>query len=496
MPDRPGESHFMTWREKWALILITLFGAGLRLFRLDAQSVWYDESFSVAHAGRPLGELLEILIRDFVHPPLHYLVLHYWNSVLGYGAWEARMLSVVFGTLCIPVLYVLARRFSDVGTSLCAAFLLAISQVGVYFSQEARPYMQAQLLALLAAVTFLSFIENPNWKRTVLFGATGTGLLYTHYYGAASLLALGVYWLIFRRDYSPKVAWRLAGIALAMLAVFAPWLQTVAPGIRAGRPGVFARQQDPSKQAGIAAPLQALSRFNNAKFVSIEASTTIPQALAAACVFTVPAAIAAFLRRRRESRGAILGWLLASFPVGMAILGYTIGMLFNYRHYSFAVAGYCLAVAMGWRICFGESRLRWAWLAVAAVLSGAALHANYTVPTKPDYRAGFLPLSRAYAPGDCVAGRPKRWSNRVHLAWEVYYREQPLRVAPFDDLPKVPSPCERLWVVWDKTWWMNTDREEAGRALELLAEVQKNYRVERRFQHPAIDLELLVKRGD
>lgn len=486
----------MTWREKLALILITLLGAGLRLYRLDAQSVWYDESFSVAHSGRPLGELLAVLVRDFVHPPLHYLALHYWNSVLGYGAWEARTLSVVLGTLCIPLLYVLARRFSDAGTSLCAAFLLAISQMGVYYSQEARPYMQAQLLSLLAAVTFLAFIEKPSWRRTVLFGATGIGLLYTHYYGVATLLALGAYWLMHRREYSPQVVWRIAGIVLVMMAVGAVWLQTVAPGIRAGRPGVLTRQQDPSKQATVATPLQALNRFNNAKFVSIEASTTIPQALAAACVFTVPAAIAVFFRRRRESQGAILGWLLASFPVAVAVLGHTIGMLFNFRHYSFAVAGYCLAVAMGWRICFGQSRLRWAWLGVAAILSGVALHATYTVSTKPDYRAGFLPLSRAYAPGDCVVARPRHWNNQVHLAWEVYHREQPLRLVLFNELPKVPPRCERLWVVWDKTWWMNQDRDAAATALGMLSGVQKNYRVERRFQHPAIDLELLVKRGD
>src|SRR5579863_3805287 len=168
-------------RDRLILLLIVLMGAAIRLFRLDAQSVWYDETFSIAHSVRPLPQLFQILILDVFQAPLHYLVLHGWFQIAGFGAMQARLVSVIFGTLSIPLLFLLARRFTDSAGSLCAAFLLAISQIAVYFSQEARPYSQAQFLSLLTALAFLSFLEKPTLLRSTFFAAAGTALLYTHY---------------------------------------------------------------------------------------------------------------------------------------------------------------------------------------------------------------------------------------------------------------------------------------------------------------------------
>ncbi len=105
------------------------------------------------------------------------------------------MISAICGTLSIPLLFLLARRFTDSGTSLCAALLLAISQIAVYFSQEARPYVQTQFLSLLTALAWFSFLRKPTFWRSVAIAAASCALLYTHYYGSGTLLALGVYWL-------------------------------------------------------------------------------------------------------------------------------------------------------------------------------------------------------------------------------------------------------------------------------------------------------------
>ena len=219
-----GASLQITHRDRLILLLIVLLAAALRLWHLDAQSVWYDESFSVANSVRPLARLMQILVYDRMHPPLHYLVLHEWFHIAGFGAMQARLVSVILGTLSIPLLFLLARRFTDSATSLVAAFLLAVSQMAVYFSQEARPYAQAQFLSLLAALVFLWFLEKPNFRRTIVFAVVGAALLYTHYYGAGTLLALGVYWLIFRRDYSPLVFRQLAMVTLLLTTAYVPWI--------------------------------------------------------------------------------------------------------------------------------------------------------------------------------------------------------------------------------------------------------------------------------
>ena len=152
----------------------------------------------------------------------------------------------------------------------------------------------------------------------------------------------------------------------------------------------------------------------------------------------------------------VLGWLLAAIPVGFAIALGAFGSIFNYRHYSFAVPGYYLAVAIGWQVCFRRTGARAAWLAIATVVSVFALRANLVV-TKPDYREGFRPLAQSY---NTAIVWPAAGSNKVHLAWEVYYPERKLRFVPFDSLATAAGTCDRLWLVWDRTWWMDRDQEE------------------------------------
>ncbi|MEP7363265.1 MAG: glycosyltransferase family 39 protein [Acidobacteriota bacterium] len=483
-------------RDLIVLALITALGAGLRLYGLDAQSTWHDETFSVAHSVRDIHTLFAILIDDYVHPPLHYLVLHYWFDIVGYGAWQARLVSAILGTLSVPLLYLLARRFADSATALCAAFLLAVSQMAVYFSQEARPYMQTQFLTLVAALTFISFLNKPNFARAAAFTVSGIALIYTHYYSAGTLLAFGLYWILFRRLYPPQVLPRLAAIVLIMAAAFAPWVIAVGSKVKIGpkQPVYHGFRINPLP--GPSAFPNAVNRFNNGKFRSIEAPTSPIQGLLCAALFTLPAIAAFWPGRRRLIQPAVLGALMAALPVAMAIGAGMFDMVFNFRHYSFAVPGYYLLVALGWRRLFTNNGFAAGWLAAATLVCAVALHANYTAPTKPDYRAGFAPMAHGYQPGDCVANRPKRFRLRTHLAWEVYYRDYPLRVVPLDQLSTMPPECGRLWVTWDKTWWMNVRPDIESEDENLQQQLRQRFKTVARFQHPAVDLELYVRRPD
>jgi len=46
----------------------------------------------------------ERIVYDFVHPPLHYYLLHYWMKLFGYGQLSSRVLSLVFA-IGRPVVY-------------------------------------------------------------------------------------------------------------------------------------------------------------------------------------------------------------------------------------------------------------------------------------------------------------------------------------------------------------------------------------------------------
>ena len=54
----------------------------LRLFRLGADSLWYDETVSTLLAGSPLPDLIRHTAGD-IHPPLYYILLRGWLIALG-----------------------------------------------------------------------------------------------------------------------------------------------------------------------------------------------------------------------------------------------------------------------------------------------------------------------------------------------------------------------------------------------------------------------------
>jgi 4-amino-4-deoxy-L-arabinose transferase-like glycosyltransferase len=73
------------------------------------QSVWYDEALSLTRSRLPLAEMMAKVSQDFVHPPLHNFLLYVWYKIVGFGAWQSRLLSVIFHTLAIVIMYQLAQ---------------------------------------------------------------------------------------------------------------------------------------------------------------------------------------------------------------------------------------------------------------------------------------------------------------------------------------------------------------------------------------------------
>ncbi len=146
--------------ERLILGLILLVGMALRLFRLGAGSLWYDETVSVLLAGSPLPELIRHTAGD-IHPPGYYILLRGWLILTGFPTghadpsgqgleFAAGFFSLLFGVLLIPLAYVLARRAAGRRTALIAAALIAGSPYNLWYSQEVRMYTLGAGLGLLA----------------------------------------------------------------------------------------------------------------------------------------------------------------------------------------------------------------------------------------------------------------------------------------------------------------------------------------------------------
>ncbi|MCX7839127.1 MAG: glycosyltransferase family 39 protein, partial [Anaerolineae bacterium] len=133
----------------------------LRVFRLDAQSLWYDEAFSVYLAHFDLATIAARTAAD-IQPPLYYFLLHFWITFAGDSEFALRFLSLVFGVLTIPLMYVTARRLFDATTACIATLIAALAPLYVWYAQEARMYTLITFLLLLSSYTlWRALTESP-----------------------------------------------------------------------------------------------------------------------------------------------------------------------------------------------------------------------------------------------------------------------------------------------------------------------------------------------
>ena len=237
MPSRPiVDRATLAWHLPAALpVLILILAAVLRLYRIDAQSLWYDEGNSARIAERSLGLIYAGAAAD-IHPPLYYLLLSLWRAIFGASEAGLRSMSALAGVITTGLTLWTGRTLFNRRIGLLAGALCALSPFAVYYSQEARMYA---LLGAEAALSTLALAQlgwlgphraaRPGLWRVVYVIASAAGL-YTQYaypfvmvaQGAAGLLTL-----VLRADRGR--IWRAQlleyGLANAVaIALFAPWL--------------------------------------------------------------------------------------------------------------------------------------------------------------------------------------------------------------------------------------------------------------------------------
>ncbi len=151
----------------WLVVVIALAGGFLRILLLDAKGMWLDETFSVWLANQSVPDMLQWIIRIDPHPPLYYLLLHYWIRHNGDTPYYARLLSALFGTLTIPVIYLIGKRISGAVVGLAAAVFLAFSLFNVYFAQETRMYTLLTFNAAVSIDALVRLLTDPRSVRPI-----------------------------------------------------------------------------------------------------------------------------------------------------------------------------------------------------------------------------------------------------------------------------------------------------------------------------------------
>lgn len=227
----------VTYELYW-LMLCLLVATCLRLFWLEAQSLWADEGaqYFVASAST-LDEFWQRLEQRTFHPPLSFLISHVFLR-LHHSDFFLRLPSVLFGVGSLILAYGLAKKLTSVAVALVTVWVMAISPLHIWYSQEARMYAPLLFIALLSTWVFVWAVETRRWYWWGCYACTLALGLYLHVFIVLQIMVHGVWLLLWFRH-----AWWAycgTGIVTAALAfpIVSPWvklvLRRVSPGLIEG----------------------------------------------------------------------------------------------------------------------------------------------------------------------------------------------------------------------------------------------------------------------
>lgn len=205
------------------LAVCILVAFALRQYRIDAQSIWFDEGWSAYAAVQPT--LIDAFNADATNPPLYYGLLHIAAQGFGTSELALRFFSLLVGLPVIPLTYQLAKRAAGNRAGVVAALLTTFSAPLWWASQEARMYTLLALLIVIIALAWQRLQNESSRAAWFALWSAELALLYTHNTGPVIVLWLNLVfitlWLMRRtryRFYAPSLRiWFVGQIGVGLL---------------------------------------------------------------------------------------------------------------------------------------------------------------------------------------------------------------------------------------------------------------------------------------
>gem|GEM_PF-1643645 len=174
------------------LLFILALAAVLRIYHLSFKSISIDEAIGGFYAMEPLLRVIILTIND-VHPPLFYVIHHFWIALFGMSEVALRSISVLFALLSVIGLYKLGKLIFNRRVGLIAAFLLAISPWHIWISQNARSNSLLLFLIIVSIYSFFQLLETKRKKWFAVYACVTTIAIYTHYFAFMIWIAQNLY---------------------------------------------------------------------------------------------------------------------------------------------------------------------------------------------------------------------------------------------------------------------------------------------------------------
>jgi mannosyltransferase len=380
-------------KRTWLLAGIVGLAFALRVAGLDFQSLWRDEVDALRFATADWDDLLRMFVVPGQNGPLYYLALRPWLHLVGLSEYALRFLSVILGTLAVPLVYRLSRRLfpSPPSLALVATLLAATSPYLVWYSQEGKMYSLVLALVLLSMDRYLAALERGGWQRWLLYVVFTGAAVYVHFVAALMVPVQILAFFLMKRE-TRRVRWKAWLVSTGLLLL--PYL----PLLRWQLPLAL----NPADTGYQFVPLHDMlvSLLANYSLGPISGSLRW-----ATFLFVILVLAVGWLWRGTKSYRASLGilacWLC--LPVLSFFLLTLVRPMYTARYLIFVLPAYLLLLAAGTVAIWRRSRVAGAvLLAVVVGLSFSGLWRQSKVPVKADFRSATEYVAGRMSPADLL----------------------------------------------------------------------------------------------
>lgn len=209
------------------MLAILILAIILRIIFIDSRSLWLDEIFSLKMAENDVLDLVQEVVRIDNHPPIYYIILHYWISLFGDSELSLRAPSAIFSFLSVYFTYKVGVLLFNKQTAIIAGLLLSTSTFSIYYAQEARMYSFLAFASVVSVYFLLILLKHQTKWSMFNFVWSSTLLVYSHLYGLFILVAENIYILAAIYAFKNKTVviqikhWLIAQILIFLLSL--PW---------------------------------------------------------------------------------------------------------------------------------------------------------------------------------------------------------------------------------------------------------------------------------
>jgi mannosyltransferase len=439
------------------LTLILLLATTLRLYQLNAESLWVDEF----HSLRTLENLHSHVPIRF----LYFVLLRGWTIFSTADAW-LRGLSVLFGVGSVLLTYSLGYRLVGKATGLIAAFMLAASPLFIFHSQEVRMYMLSTFLNIAGTLAIIRAFEKPTIAAFSRWIAARILVIYSTPINLLLLLPDAL--LILLRFRSQRR--RLAGVAVGLLVLGLLFLPIAPNFIKASQSFLVRADQIPGA-AEIIGQLPAATVYWPMRQIPGEQVWFYGLY---SFILLFPLGFLIFNKKRSSHLNWLAIWAFLPLFV-LLLVSATVGNVWTPRYLLVSTPYLIVLLSAGFVQVWQWKRLIASAIAIvyAVALSGGLLH-YYGKKNITDWRSAVQTINTNERVGDLIVVPTKfindyvfthyySGSNSIYVVETLLPRQEAEQAIIEQNLAQLPIES-RLWLLYVRS--RNVDNNDTEQMIQ------------------------------